>query len=579
MKQQAQNTPTRRWPFLTGWAIFFLCFYVYTWKAVQPYLIYHSLGIVIKASFFSKGWLYFTEQWSQLGGPVEYFAAFLSQWYYYNWLGALIITLVTALLCISTTIFIRSTTKKSGSILGLVPAFCILTIYCSYDNPLLIILGLLFAIISSVIHISSDSGSTWYRLGRFVIMFVLLYYLAAGISLLFAVIAGIYEVFCRKTPAQGILYILSAVIIVFIIGVFALGQEAIDAFLWQTTFHWRLRTDFTHGFELFMTFLYCFYILLIPLGLLWHKLTARFKRRTLLIAALQATLLLFFGSAVVHLSTDVSRKTACIIVYMNHHEMWEELLSYIAQMPRKYYSMYHNFCVNRALYKIGRMGDNLFFYPQKPDSLLLTIAKKRSDLAEIEACRLFMELGLINLVKGRTKNARMYFEQMSRDLIYGKRGKEFLRGINEGIEPDNVKHMRSVMMQSDCFFADTHVESLLLKLLDDNPHNRMAFEYLMAHYMLRGKLEKFVKNLARLNDFGFRRMPRHYEEALLTHNKIYNKNFTIPGMQINPQTLARFDHFKEVLDKFKSKTEASNAMFEEFGHTYFYYYVFYGTVE
>ena len=186
-------------------------------------------------------------------------------------------------------------------------------------------------------------------------------------------------------------------------------------------------------------------------------------------------------------------------------------------------------------------------------------------------------LGLIYLVKGRSKTAKMYFEAMSRDLIYSERGREFLRCIAEGIERSDVKRMRSLVLHSDCFFADSQVEGLLLKLLEDNRHNRMAFEYLMAHYMLNGKLEKFVKNLDRLNDFDFKHIPRHYEEALLSHNQIYGKKIAVPGMQISPQGLALLERFKKALEKYDTKATASRAMFKEFGGSYFYYYTFYGT--
>ena len=355
-----------------------------------------------------------------------------------------------------------------------------------------------------------------------------------------------------------------------------------------------------------MIFLYCFVILLTPMSRLWHKLMRLFKRLTGRTSILQAAVLLIIGSSGVFLCWDQGKKSTCQTAYMAHHEMWNELLSYISQMPSMYYTMYHNFCVNRALYKTGRLGDEMFFFPQRPGALLLTSAKKRGKFMELEGCRVFMELGLINLaekkacecfensnsgplvlenlglinlIKGRSKTAQMCFELMSRDLIYEWKGKEYLRRLEEETEPGDVKRMRSVMLRRDCFFADTQVEGLLLKLLEDNRHNRMAFEYLMAHYMLKGKLEKAVNNLTRLDDFGYQRIPRHYEEALLTHNHISGKEVRIPGRQISSKSLTGFARFNKVLEQFDGREEAKRAMFGEFGATYFYYYMFYGTKE
>ena len=109
--------------------------------------------------------------------------------------------------------------------------------------------------------------------------------------------------------------------------------------------------------------------------------------------------------------------------------------------------------------------------------------------------------------------------------------------------------------------------------------HKMAFEYLMAYYMLNGKLEKAVDNLARLNDLGYQRIPRHYEELLLTHNRIYNKEVRIPGRRIDRKNIERFTRFEKVLQKCDSKEEAKNATFGEFGNTYYHYYMFYGTTD
>jgi hypothetical protein len=605
-KAAVQKTASAQRSLYVGWVIFFLCFYVYVWKLIEPYLIYHSLGGIIKESPFSTGWLFFIERWSWPGGPVEYLGGFLSQLYYFNWLGALIITLISFFFCIGTKLLIKLTSAASGCVMGLVPAFCILAIYSLYDNPLTMLLGLLFVIWFSVVYVILDFSASPPQWIKFLILFCILYYLAGGISLLFAIFAGVFEIFSKRKPVHGVLYVSAVLIIVWVVGVFSLAQEIPDAYFSLTALDWKLKFVMTDGLEYSMIFLYCFVILLTPVGQLWHKLLSRFKRRAGIIAIMQTAVILIVGCAGVFLSGDEGRKNTCRAVYMAHHEMWDELLSYISQMPRMHYTMYHNYCVNRALYKTGRLGDQMFFFPQRPGSLLLTSTKRRGKFAELEACTVFLELGLINMaekktcecfensnsgplvlenlglinfVKERLKTAQMCFEAMSRDLIYGQKGKEYLRHLEEETEPGDVKRMRSVILRRDCFFADAQVEGLLLKLLEDNRHNRMAFEYLMAHYMLNGKLEKVVNNLTRLDDFRYQRIPRHYEEALLAQNHISGKEVRIPGRRISRKSIDRFARFNKALEKFDSKEQAKKAMFEEFGATYFYYYMFYGTTE
>jgi hypothetical protein len=604
MKEALQKTSRTRWYLPVAWIIFFLCFYVYVFKVVEPYLIYHSLGGIIKECPFSTGWLFFAEQWSWPSGPVQYIAGFLSQLYYFNWLGALVITLVSALTCIGTKVLIKLTSASSGAIMGLLPAFCILAIYSQYDNPMTMILGFLFVIWFAAAYIILDFRMHSIKWIKFLVLFGILYYLAGGISLLFAISTALFEILCNRKLLQGIIYIPISVIIIFSIGTLALAQEIPDAFFAMTALDWKLKITMTDRFEYLMISLFFFYILLTPVSQLWHKILSRFPRPALIVKIMQTATILIAGCTAVFLSPDEGRKSTCRTVYMAHHEMWNELLQYISQMHRKYYTTYHNFCVNRALYKTGRLGDEMFFFPQRPGSLLLASKKKRSKFAELENCRTFMELGLINLaekkvcesyensnrgpfvledfglinlIKGRAGTAKMCFEAMSKDLIYAPKAKDYLRHLDRQTLPDNVKHMRSVMQKKDCFFADPQTENLLLTLLEDNRYNRMAFEYLMAHYMLNGKLEKVAKNLTRLNDFGYKRIPYHYEEALLAHNHISGEEIRVPGRKISSKTRTLFAKFNEALEHPDTKEQAAKDLFKKFGGTYLYYYMFYGT--
>lgn len=74
---------------------------------------------------------------------------------------------------------------------------------------------------------------------------------------------------------------------------------------------------------------------------------------------------------------------------------------------------------------------------------------------------------------------------------------------------------------------------------------RMTFEYLMAHYLLNGELDKFIENLHYLDDFGYERISRHCQEGIGAEVRTYVfllLYFWYPGspaMKINePGTLS-----------------------------------------
>ena len=53
-------------------------------------------------------------------------------------------------------------------------------------------------------------------------------------------------------------------------------------------------------------------------------------------------------------------------------------------------------------------------------------------------------------------------------------------------------------------------------VLTQDPHNRMAYEYLMCDLLLSNNLSRFVENLPLASSF-YKQMPRIFDEALLVY--------------------------------------------------------------
>jgi len=80
--------------------LFFILFYLYLWFYVDLRLMYHGAGIITNFPVFYKGWTFFMPFLTYPGGPVEYLSAFLSQFFYYSWAGALVVTVQAWLLSV-----------------------------------------------------------------------------------------------------------------------------------------------------------------------------------------------------------------------------------------------------------------------------------------------------------------------------------------------------------------------------------------------------------------------------------------------------------------------------------------------
>ena len=141
---------------------------------------------------------------------------------------------------------------------------------------------------------------------------------------------------------------------------------------------------------------------------------------------------------------------------------------------------------------------------------------------------------------------------------------------------EHIQQLRSVMLLKDRVDNPfTDIEGFLLELLEQNKHNKMAFEYLMAFYMLKNQIDKVVENLHRLNDFDYPDMPRHIEEAVLLYMINKKEDVNMHGKLINIATEQSFRQFLNILEQFKTdKQQLFSEVIKNFGTSYFSYYLY-----
>jgi hypothetical protein len=262
--------------------------------------------------------------------------------------------------------------------------------------------------------------------------------------------------------------------------------------------------------------------------------------------------------------------------------------------------------VNRALYYTGRLGDEMFTYPQDYRAAdLVFCLDEGGNVVYMERAESCLELGvvnvaekiaheflegsddspfilkqlaLINIVKKRIETARVYLKALSKDLIYGGEARDILRRLKEDPQLENderIKYLRSVMMTRDIVYNAYNEDGWLSELLRVNEYNRMAFEYLMANYLLTRNLDKFIENLPRLDDFGYKEIPRHYQEAILLYIGITRKEVDLGNRKINAETLQQYNEINETGKKYdRGNKEILRSLMRKFNNTYFYYFTF-----
>ncbi len=602
--------------------LFFILFYLYLWLKVDLRLIYHSGETITTFPVFYRTWAFFRELAPYPGGLVEYLSAIVPQSFYIGWAGALVVTLQAWLICVCTDHFLKAINTSSFRWLRFVPPILLLITYTQYTYHFVTTMALLVALLFVSLYLRVAPKGRLPRLMVFLVLSIILYAIAGGAYLLFAVLCVIYELFFRRCWQIGLLYSLSAAVISYVEGVLIFDVSIVEAFSELLPFSGKILIYETRRKMIEIT--YILYLLLPSAALLLglcripakkkvkkkprHKSTkpgakilSWYFRSSKIRWVTESCLLLGIAGSIVFHFHNNKLKTMLEADYYAYHKMWPQVLQAFHRHPNSFFIVH---AVNRALYHTGRLGSDMFAYPQHPDTLFLTSKKRFAafwkkfdvyidlgvmNLAESALTESLIRLGerpiilkrlaMINMVKADSGAARVYLGALSKTLFHADWANNYLARLQSDPNlsmDDQIQHLRDMMMETDYGFTNYVPERILLALLQKNRYNRMAFEYLMAWYLLTGQLDKLVQNLDRLDDFNYEGIPIHYEEAILIYEVLTGTKVDLKGRQISQRTHQRSRGFSSISNRFRSSNEmaAMLATAPYFGDTYFFYYNF-----
>ncbi len=629
--------------------IFFVLFYLYLWFVVDLRLLYQGGGVITNFPVFFTDWPFFRTFLSRPGGLVEYLSAFLSQLVYYSWAGALVVTLQAWLLCLCTGYFFKAINAPRLRCIRFIPPILLLVLYGRYTYHFVTTMALLAALLFVSLylrlvakHVSQIrySPTRWvssklFDLLVFLVLSVILYALAAGAYLLFAVLCAIYELLFKRRWYMCLLYVLLAALLPYVAGVLFFDVSIVDAFTDLLPVSWKI-LDWPSRNRM-VTVVHVLYLLLpltaLGLGLLqiamkesrfsekrsksrlskghekgWPaksskliaSLISGYAARPVLRWVIESSVLFAVAGAVAFFSHNAEQKSLLAVHYYACRRMWPQVLTTAHRYP---YSNSVINAVNRALYHTGRLGYDMFSYPQHPDALLLT-AEDRDlrywhkfdtqinlglmNMAErnlVECMEVYGEhpmilkrLAFINMVKGNYGSARIYLGAISNTLFHTDWANHYLALLQSdpNLSTDaQIQHLRSIRLQQDHGGLFHAKQKAFSALLEKNSQNRMAFEYLMAWYMLTKQLDKFIENIGRLNDFEYTEIPRHYEEALLIYVLGTNKPVYLGGRSPNPDMRRQIKHFSQTFNRYgRNKRAAFRELAGVYGDSYFFYHLY-----
>lgn len=575
--------------------VFFISVLVFVAVRVEPRLIYHGdmmvLGPEWQVSFpvFLTGSAFFREHVEVAGGVGKYLAALSYQCYHNDWAGAGVVTLIGVLLFAAALMVGRLLKISHPWMAAYVPPLVLLGAIGAYTFPLEIAVNLLLAMAAVAVYRLVGAG----RHGGWSLVVALalvatVYWCAMGAVWLLAAICVLMEGLRWGRWRLACSLALLSVGVIFLGTYFswarlpeaglrlswwestrALGTTSIPAGVFLTLMAgmlvwtwWRAKASRVPGDEV---------------GDVRHRhvrsdQVPRGACATALLAGV--TLLVMFGML------DKEAQALLRVNYWARTHQWGELLTEIRANPPSAYPPCLLYDLNRALYETGQLLDQMFAFPQDlrfwvqygedavpylgcHEMLLRLGCINEAEHTVYEALEvmgprpvLLRQLALIHLAKDQSGAARVILNVLERDIVHRPWARDLLTVLDQEADVSSqsaVAGLRRRMVQEDRVAVLAH--QLVDLVLEQDPGNRMAFEYAVAQHLLTGQTDRVVECIGEFRARGYRQIPDHCAEAVLLHWQLTGAELDLHGYAIDPAIVNRFTTFVQLTQQRQSMND------------------------
>lgn len=187
-----------------------------------------------------------------------------------------------------------------------------------------------------------------------------------------------------------------------------------------------------------------------------------------------------------------------------------------------------------------------------------------------KSARMVQRLAEINLINGDEAAARKYLHLLSKTLAYRQWAKDRMPGQESAEVKAWLEKKRSFLPEKDTLrLSSTDVVKSLHLLLEANPSNQMALDYLLCFDLLMKDIPGFIKDYER---FYHEAPNRLYAEALLIH--LFQKRATsdeIKATGMNPAVIKEFNEYNYLHKQYQGNPSALES---RFGRSYWFYFQF-----
>ena len=570
--------------FSSGIFIFFAFFY--------PYHLHYQEQLQL----FQFGFGYLIQNLQIPGGTINYLGEFFTQFYYYPVFGAAIIALLLLMVQQLIKKIIFNKIKRSPFILiTFIPSLIYSVLLTDNYYYLSGLVGLLIGL--SALFIYSLIKNKFARIvSGFFIIFIL-YYLAGGIYILISISIVVLEII-RKTDRNNStpiwtwpIILLITILIPLILREYIILGPILQSYVSEYYYQFRI------VFPISLVILWG----LIPLMIIIVRfLPETYSQiRSLIIV----TSLFAFHFAIVWfgLKTFASFEDEKIMEYdhLVRFEKWDEIITISEKnKPKERSSM---LALNLALAMKNQLSDKMFVYQQNTDNLFIHYNKHgmlphlASDIyyhlgfinfAQMDAfesnessfdaknsVRVFKRLAETALINGQYKQAEKYLAYLRNTMFYSSWAEKAMSYLynDKKLEADpDLGEKRRLKPKTEYFSNWNRMDNMLICSLIDNPKNQIAYEYLMAYYLLQKDFDNFLKYFGLMNTFNYPKVPLAFQQALVyVYTLSPQIRESLMSVSIDRKVSEGIQNYASI---YKQGNEAAKLLLKnDFGDTYWYY--------
>lgn len=527
---------------------------------------------------------YFLTYFSKPAWLASYLGDFFTQFFYLRTGGPVVLSISVLIIWLLTlSILNHLHSSKINYVMALLPALAELVMHCRISYSLSGTVALIIALIFSLVYLGIKNRTELYIFS--IIAIPLAYWMVGFHMMTFAVIILARDLWTKKINLYRWIICLALVIAV--------------PLIFRSRFLLTMQQTYLYPLTNSSSLWFASSVLLSLVG---QSLFAPLYRRVPIVGIVAVSLLLGVWTATSFAgNADFKREKVLEMGNEAYFGNWNKVLSLAKSNGEK--NAISSYFANMALAQNGKMPDELLqFYQPFTKSMFLEVGPTSSwisifysnevyfllgdmNLAQHSAMlgsifspnhrssRMTRRMAEINLVIGETEAADKYLEMLNKTLFHKKFARKLLALSSQTDESSQwLARKRSLLSVADTLRRAGDEVAGLEKLVEANPQNKMAIDYLLCYHLLNKNLAAFKPILDRYYRNTGLLLPRVYAEALLVYLAA-NDQLAEETEYYKVEAVVK-KNFMDYTHVYEKTNNDLSPLQSRYGSTYWFYYNF-----